>query len=179
MFDKLQHDFFVFANAEAAECDAVEVHFCDCFCALFAKVFVDCPLGDAKEKLFGIVVCFNAACCPEVGAFDSVRHRFVILVGVGNMVEGHGDVAADGAFDFHYFLWCEEFIFFGIRVVEGDAFVVDAEEEFWAEDLEAAAVGEDAAVPMHEVVESFEFFYDGQPRSEIEEECVGDEHIRS
>ncbi len=159
MFDELEHDFFIFADAEASQCDAVKVEAGDVVRAFFSEIFVNCALGDTKKELLRVSMRFHAALRPEVCSADRFLHCSIVLIRWRNVIEGHGDVASECFFDFHDFFWCEAFVFSGIGVVKGDAVVVNGSEELFAEDLESAAVREDAAVPVDEFVQSAAFFY--------------------
>ena len=95
---------------------------------------------------------------PSVGALHG-GGGFVSGAGVGwTLVEHHGNVDSELGLDLDAPFWCEE-VGGAIEVrFELDAIVVDGAHVAERHDLEASGVGEDGSFPVHELMESTEFF---------------------
>ncbi len=70
------------------------------------------------------------------------------------LVQGHEDVHAEGELDLDRLLRRQD-VAGAVQVrLERDAFLADATQRGQAEDLEAAAVGQDGPIPPHESVQA-------------------------
>ncbi len=115
---------------------------------------------------------------PIVGALHGLLEIGFAAVGGGAFVEGHDDVGAEVVLDFDRFLGSE--VVGGAVDVgfEGDAVVVDFDAVFGAaegENLEAARVGEDWAIPIDPFVQAAHFFDKFVAGAEVEVVGVGED----
>ena len=97
---------------------------------------------------------FAAFFGPPHRPLDS-RAQFARRARVGRaVVKDHGDVRTERALDFHRLLWAEEQKRAIEMGTELDAVRLDFSDRGQAEDLEAAAIGEDRALPIDELVQA-------------------------
>ncbi len=113
-----------------------------------------------------------------MGALHGLLEIGFAAVGGGAFVEGHDDVGAEVVLDFDSFLGSE--VVGGAVDVgfEGDAVVVDFDAVFGAaegENLEAARVGEDWAIPIDPFVQAAHFFDKFVAGAEVEVVGVGED----
>ncbi|WBL36318.1 hypothetical protein O0235_01690 [Tepidiforma flava] len=109
-----------------------------------------------------------AAPVPAEGAFDGVAGCIEWRFTGEDVVEGHGDIDAEGFLHFHGELG--GVVVFGAVDVgaEADAVFGDLAEAGEGEDPEAAAVGEDGAIPAHEAVDAAELPDEPVPGAQVE-----------
>ena len=148
------HNIARFADAQSANCAAVEVHTADNFGAFFAQVRENAPLADTKNALIGRSFSVETALSPAVRAFG----RFfgvVVIGGIGNaFVERHSNIGAErhlssnGNFGRKKFWRAVE-----VRA-ESYAVLSDFAQFAEAENLEAAAVSQNTARPVHKFVQA-------------------------
>ena len=118
--DHLARNLAGFADGEAADGVAVEVHLDEALGGLAAEVGVHAALDDAEEGLgcfellrpgnfvlVGVEVGLGA-CGPGVGEGHGVAGAFVRGRGLDALVEGHQDVGTEGDLDFDGVLGREE-----------------------------------------------------------------------
>ena len=153
-FDGTKHFRFGFADADAADGVAVEFEGDESLGAFFAEVRVDAALDDAENHLAGSAGLFAAFGGPAHGAFDGSA-KFARGAGVWwAIVEAHRDVGAEFSLDMHGFFGAQE----KQRAIEVgtefDAVRFDFANGGEAEDLEAAAVGQDWEWPIDEIVQA-------------------------
>jgi hypothetical protein len=154
-----------FADADAADGNSIEGEFGDGSGAFGSEVLVDSTLDDSEDCL-AFFSSGEVAMRPSVGALHG-GGGFVSGAGVGwTLVEHHGNVDSELGLDLDAPFWCEE-VGGAIEMgFEFDAIVVDGAHVAEGHDLEASGVGEDGSFPVHEVMESTEFF---------DEVCAGPE----
>jgi hypothetical protein len=154
-----------FADADAADSNSIEGEFGDGSGAFGSEVLVDSTLDDSEDCL-AFFPCGEVAVRPSVGALHGGGG---LISGAGvrrTLVEHHGNVDSELGLDLDATFWCEE-VGGAIEVgFELDAIVVDGAHVAEGHDLEASGVGEDGSFPVHEVMESTEFF---------DEVCAGPE----
>ena len=144
------------ADAEAADGIAVEADVLQSLRAHVSQRLVDAALHDAEKSPLTLVCRGVAALRPAPGQLHG-QPRGVVGDGVGSaFVEGHHDVGAEGQLDVDGALRGEQ-VPRAVHVgLEGHAILGNARQIAQAEDLEAAAVGEDGQAPAHEVVQPAE-----------------------
>ena len=148
----VEHLLLGFADGDAADSAAVEVERGDVRGGLGAEVVVHAALHDAEPQLMVVQRLFAGDLLPAFGHGEGFLGG-VAGAGVGRaFVERHYDVGAQVALDAHGFDRAEEVA----RAVDMrgkfDAVRFDLAERGEAEDLESAAIGQDGAVPVLELV---------------------------
>jgi hypothetical protein len=120
--------------------------------------------GEGRQARGGVA----AAAVPAKGAVDGFGRGLVRGIAGNDMVERHGDIDAEGLLDFHGELG--RVVMLGAVDVgaEADAVFGDFAEAGEGEDLEAAAIGEDRAVPPHEAVDAAEPLDEAMAGPEVE-----------
>ncbi len=114
---------------------------------------VDAALHDPEQRLIGPRVSSQATLGPGVGARHGRGHLSGRQRRIHQLVEGHGDVAAQRLLDLDRALG-REALARPVQVAgEGHAVVVDSAQVGQAEHLETARIGQDRAVPAHEPME--------------------------
>jgi hypothetical protein len=130
------------------------------FAGGLAEVVVHGALGYGKEVLgvavfvWGGIEAVEAAVEPAVGEVHGVLRVLVFGIGGRALVEGHHDVRPDGALYVHYGFGGEEVLAAVDMALEYYTLFGDLAVGGEGEYLEAAAVGEYGAVPVHEAVEA-------------------------
>ena len=94
------------------------------------------------------------------------------------LVKGHDDVGAKGVFDFHDGFRCEKMLGTVEMGAEKHALFCDLAQIAEAEHLEAAAVGEDRTIPVHEAVETAELTNKLMPWPQIQVIGIGKNDLR-
>jgi hypothetical protein len=95
------------------------------------------------------------------------------------VVEGHGDVGAEGTLDLHRALGSEHPGGSVHVTLEGDAVFFDAAETFEREDLEAAGVGEHGAIPGGEAMEATHGLDHVLARADVQVIGVAEDDLRA
>src|SRR5262249_42236749 len=119
-----------------------------------AQVVVDAPLDDAEQGLVGPGVGPPAALGPAQGAPGGLPGPLVAGGVLDALVEGHDHVRAELLLDGDGHLRGQAALAAVDVGAEGDPVLVQAAQVGQAEDLEAAGVGQDGAVPAHEAVQA-------------------------
>ncbi len=105
--------------------------------------------------------------------------RVVVFARPGRaLVEHHGDVAPERGLDFHRDLGRDEGGRAVEMVLEADAVLRDFAQLREGEDLVAAAVGQDGAVPVHELVQPTEMPHRLHPRPHEKMVGVAEDDLR-
>ena len=151
--DRAVHLLLRLADRDAAHGVAVEADLHQLLGAAAADVVVDPALHDAEDLLAVGARLPAAALRPA----DRARHRRLGARAVARirqaLVEDHRDVGAERALHRHRLLRPEEELVAVEVGVEAAALLGELAHPREREDLEAAGVGEDRAVPAHEAVE--------------------------
>ena len=121
--------------------------------AFSAKLLVEPALNDPESQLSGGRITLEASAGPLMGPLhrglrDSGRSRPRY-----RLVEGHGDVGAELALDFHHRLGREMLLAPIEMRSEGRARIADLDQVVEAEYLKPATVGQDRPFPAHEFVQ--------------------------
>jgi hypothetical protein len=153
-FDGAKHFGFRFADANPADGVTVEFEGDERFGAFFAEMWVDAALDDAEDHLAGGARLFAAFGGPTHSAFDGGA-KFTRGAGVRRaIVEDHRYIGAEFALNLHRFFRAQEQERAIEMRTEFDAVSFDFADSGEAEDLEAAAVGQDRELPIDEVVKA-------------------------
>ena len=165
--DGAKHFGFRFADADAADGVAVEFEGDESFGAFFAEVRIDTTLDDAEDHLAGSARLFAAFGGPAHGAFDGGA-KFSRCAGVRRaVVEHHRDVRAEFALDLHRLFRAEKKERAIEMGTEFDAVGFDFANGSEAENLKAAAVGEDGQRPVDEIVQAAGGADDAHPGTDM------------
>ncbi len=97
----------------------------------------------------------------------------------GAFIKDHDDVRTQIMLDLHGFFRGEENLLAVDRVTEVDAFFFDLADIAQAEYLESAGIGQDRAVPVHEIVQITMFAHDVLPRAQPQVEGVSQQDLRA
>ena len=152
--DRLIHEILGLADRDPAHGIAVEAYLHKFFGAVAAQVVVDAALHDPENELSVGVRLVLGALRPA----QSLRYRFfgaLALARIGQaFVEDHRDVGAEYALHGHRLLGTEE-EFVAVQMgVEAAAVFRYLAHLGQREDLKSAAVGENGAIPAHELVKA-------------------------
>ena len=154
VLEHLVHELLRLADREAADRVARQVHRRRLTGAPLTQLLVHTALHDAEEALIRGRHRLLAALEPA----DRALRRFLGIVVVGRirhaLIEGHDDVRTKRHLDFHRDLRREELLRSVDMRTERHAFLRDLAQVAEAEDLEPAAVRQDGAVPVHELVQA-------------------------
>jgi len=179
VLDGFHHLGFGFTDAHTADGVAVEIQRDQRLGAFFAERGVAAALHDAENKLAPRARLFAAFGGPAHRALDSVAH-FVRRGGVGGaFVEAHGDVGGEHTLDVHGFLGTEEQKRAVKMRAEFHAVLLDFANLGEAENLEAAAVGENGFGPVDELVEITGGGDDVEAGAEMEMVGVAENDLRA
>ena len=124
--------------------------------ALDAEIAIQIALDDGKERLLRgaeRLVRLVAALQPLGGAFHRLLRLLVRVAVLRTLIERHDDVRPQIVLDVHRLFGREEVIASVDVRGKAHAVVRDVVERGERKDLEAAAVREDGAVPVHEFVQ--------------------------
>ena len=180
------HVFLGLAHRQAADGVAVEADVLQPGQRFVAQRFVHAALDDAEQRV-GIAQAVElVARAPRpaqrhahrAGRFLDRGRTAVDLVGRA-FVEHHYDVRIQRALDAHRFLGRQEQACAIDRRGELDAFLGDLAHALQAEHLEAARVGEDGLVPLHEAVQAAMLFHDFRARAQPQVEGVAQHDLRA
>ena len=121
-------------------------------------------LHDAEQRL--VIACMGLVqrLSPHAGELDGALHELARGGVTRALVELHADVAAELHGDLHVVLGRPEHM--AAVVIGGDeahALIGELARVGMGEDLEAARIREDGAVPVHEVVQAAEFGHVSAP----------------
>ena len=192
--DHFQREVARLAHAQAADGVAVKVHLDEAFGALAAQVAVHAALDDAEQGLgaarlqtrscHGDFVLMGAEVierAPRPGHGEAQALFGAAAFGgvLGALVEGHGDVGAEGDLHVHGVLGREEVAAAVEMRAEAHAFVRDFAQLAEAEDLEAAGVGEHGARPADEAVQAAHAADGFVPGAQIEVVGVAENDLRA
>jgi len=165
-----------FADGKTPDRKSIERHRGQRFRAFSAKVSEAGALDDAEEGLRGVPSRIEAALRPAMGEF----HRPARGSFVGNrrnaLIEHHHDVAADRALDANAFLRGEQMHFPVDVTLEPCPFLRDRPRVRERENLKAAGIGEDGAIPVHEGMDAAHSGEDFRSRAEHEVIRIREEH---
>ena len=166
------HLLLGFADRQAAERVAVKAYLNQLFRRLPPQLRIHAALHDAEEELAGGRLRGAAAFRPARGEGGGLG-RFIKSRRIGNAgVQDHHDVRAKCLLHFHHLFRAEEeFTAVNMRT-KLRALFGDFGQLFQAEYLEAAGIGEDWLVPVHEFMQSAENAAD-QLMAGPDEEVVG------
>ena len=175
----MQHFRFRFADAHAADGVTVKFHFDQRLRALLAQRGVAAALHDAENFLAVGARLFAAFARPADGAFDGEALFLGGRVVRRTFVENHRDVRAEHALDFHGFLRADK----QKRTVkvrtEFDAVFFHFANFCEAENLKAAAVGENRLFPIHEFVQAAGGADDFESGTQIQMVSVAENDLRA
>ena len=154
VFEHFIHEFGRLADGQAADCIARQVHVHELCRVPFAQILVHAALHDAKQAL----IRGRHDCLAPLGpALRALRRGFGIVV-IGRirhaLVKCHDDVGAKAHLRLHRDFGRQELFRTVDMRAERHAFLGDFAQVAKAEDLESAAVRQDCAIPMHELVQA-------------------------
>ena len=183
ILDGGEHLGFGFADTHTADGVAIEADVNERAGAFFAEVGVGGALDDSKNERASL----GGLCIPPgAAAFRPGEGEVKALVGIrmaagmrGAFVEQHDDVRAQVALDFHRGLGADEGRGAVEVVLETDAFGGDFAELREGENLVAATVREDRAVPAHEAVKAAEAGDEFFARADMEVVGVAEDDLRA
>ena len=154
----LEHDLVVLAHAVAADAVAGEVAArLEVLQGAQTQVHMHAALHDAEERLVGALVGRKAPVGPTARQLDGPLHLVALRRVTHALVELHADVRPQALGDGHVVLGRPEDV--PAVVVVGPklhAAVGELHKVAVGEHLEASRVGEDGAVPVHELVHAAE-----------------------
>ncbi len=154
----------------------VELH--QLACAALAQRAIEPALHDRKAHGAARGAKRCGAPRPEARQADGFLDRLARRGQLDADVEQHGDVAADRFLKRDDVLG-REAVLAAVEVrAEGDAVVVEPPPALQAEDLKAAGVGEDGAVPRHETVQAARCLDRFKARPQPEMIGVGEHDLR-
>jgi len=185
-------EFAGFAYGQAAYGVAVKIQFDEALGGFTAEVGIHAAL-DYSEEALGLTVQlivpgdFVLVGAEMLKAASGPGHGVAKAFGgsgfgggvFGAFVEGHADVRAEGDLDVHGVFWGEHVAAAVEMGAELDAFVGDFAEFGEGEDLESAAVGEQAARPGDELVQAAEAGYEFMAGAEVEVLGVAENDLRA
>lgn len=169
-----RHVFLGLADREAADGHAVETDVAQAGHRFVAEIFMHAALDDAEQgvAVFQLVVFVTRAPGPA----HAHPHRlggFFVAGRVGRaFVEDHDDVGIQHLLDLHRDFRRQEELGAIVRRRELDAFLGDLAHGAQRENLEAARVGEDGLLPVHEIVQAVMGLDHLQPRPQPQVEGV-------
>ena len=135
-------------------------------------------MDDAKERLIGPRVCRLAPFRPAVGA----RQR-LLVVGIierrGAFVQDHCYVWPQRLFNLHDPFRREIVLATVNMAAKGDAVIVQLALMGQAENLKAARIGQDGAVPAHKAVETAKLLHQFMAGAQIEMIGIGQDQLRT
>ena len=158
--DHLVHHLGGLAHGQSANGIALGALVGDVLSRLAPQVGIGAALDDRKEGLgvavegLGLAETLEAAVEPALGKPKAVLGVGVVALARRTLVERHDDVGTDDALDVHHALGGEDVlrtVDVGSKLAALLRELADARE---GEDLEAAGVGEDRAVPTVEAMEA-------------------------
>ena len=162
-FDGVIHLLMALPHCQAADGIAGQIQRGDLLHVGHADIMEHRPLVDAEKHLPrvhrvlpAVVVGQSrlAALQPADGTIAGFLH---IVPGRGDLdalVKGHGNIRAQIGLDAHAFLRPHKNVPPVHMGIEADALLLDLPQLGQGKDLEAATVGEDGAVPVHELVQA-------------------------
>ncbi len=180
------HVFLGLAYRQPADRVAVKADVLQSGQGFVAQRLVHAALHDAKERVrVAQAVEFVAR---AAGPAQRHAHRAGRLFDGGGaavdfigraLVEHHDDVGVERTLDAHRFFRREE----QARAVDGrgelDAFLGDLAHALQAEHLEAARIGQDGLVPLHEAMQAAMLFHDFGARAQPQVESVAQHDLRA
>src|SRR5574343_272230 len=171
-----RHVLLRFADRQAANGHAVETDVVEASQRFVAQVFIHAALDDAEQRVavFQLVV-FVARALRPAHAQAHRFGRFLARRRVGRaFVEDHDDVRVQDFLDLHRDFRRQEKLGAVVRRAELDTFLGDLAQGAQREYLEAARVGQDWLVPVHETVQALVRLNALQPRPQPEVEGVAE-----
>lgn len=177
--EELVHNVVWFTDAESTNAKSWQVKLSDLLDAEFAQIGVHAALDDAEKSLTRwIFLRFDAALEPTGGALE----RIFCIAAIGSvrntLVKSHDDIGAKNVLYFHDGFRREKMLGTVEMGAEKHALFCDLAQITEAEDLEAAAVGEDWAIPVHEAVETAELTDKLMPWPQIQMIGIGKNDLR-
>ena len=161
---------------------AWQIQLRDALHVLDPDVMEHSTLVDAEEHLTGVYrILRGVILCQRLLAALQPAHRpgaglDHIVPGRGDLdalIKGHGDVRAQVCLDAHALLRPHEDVSAVHMGVEADAVLLDLAQGGQGKDLKAAAVGEDGAVPGHELVQTAQLLDELVARTDMQVVGVG------
>ena len=176
LLTQVVHFGWGFADGEAADGKPLEGHFDEGLEVPHAHIEFEPALDDAENAL----MCGVFAPRAPLGPGNTAAHAGLDAIACGGeggaIVEDHGDIGADGGFDFH-----DEFG--GIKMaasvdvgLEVDAVGVELAHLGEAEHLETAGIGQVGALPGGEVVQTAGFAQQIESGTQIEVIRIGQDN---
>lgn len=180
------HVFLGLAHRQPADGVAMKADFGQPGQRLVAQRLVHAALHDAEQRV-GVAQPVELVARAARPA-QRHAHRAGVFVDAGGapidfvrraLVEHHDDIGIQRALDAHRLLGRQE----QARPVDGrgefHAFLGDLAHALQAEDLEAAGVGQDGLVPLHEAVQAAVLFHDGGAGAQPQVEGVAQHDLRA
>ncbi len=133
-----------------------------------SQVWLQAALDDPEQRLVGPRVGRQRTLRPAMGALGRIGHDCPWRARIDRLVEGDRDVRAERLLDADRDLRCEPVERAVEVAAEGDAVLVDDPQVAQRDDLEAARIGQDRAVPAHESMEAAESRDPLMARSQVE-----------
>ena len=139
-----------------------------------AQLWESTTLDDREEALlitverFCLVEALDAAVEPALGHLQTLLRIHKVALSGRTLIESHHDVGTDDAFCIHHVLWSEEMLAAIDVGTELAALFSELADSGKREYLEAAAVGEDRAVPAVELMQSACRLDDFESRAQVE-----------
>ena len=157
-----EHLLARFADGQSADGVAGQIHCDQPAGAAGAQIGEDAALDDAEKGLRRTVGALGSelemALQAALGPAQGHLHRFpCVLASAGEggaLVEDHDDIGAQAVFDLHDLFGGEQVVRAVQVGLETDALFLNLVEFAQAEDLVAAAIGEDGTSPVHEAVQA-------------------------
>lgn len=177
--EELVHNVVWFTDAESTNAKSWRVKLSDLLDAEFAQIGVHTTLDNAEKSLVRwIFLRFDTALEPAGGAFERI-FRVAAVGGVRDtLVKSHDDIGAKSVLDLHDGFWREKMLGAVEMGAEKHAFFRDLAQIAEAEHLEATAIGEDRAIPVHEAVETAELTDKLMPWPQVQMIGIGKNDLR-
>lgn len=177
--EELVHNVVWFTDAESTNAKSWQVKLSDLLDAELAQIGVHAALDDAEKSLTRwIFLRFDTALEPTGGALEGIFRVAAIGSVRDTLIKGHDDVGAKGVLNFHDGFRREKMLGAVEMGAEKHTFFRDLAQIAEAEHLEAAAIGEDWAIPVHEAVETAELTDKLMPWPQIQVIGIGKNDLR-
>lgn len=165
------------SDTQATDGVAGEVHAKQPKGRAFAEIRMKSTLHDPKERLVGAGLGGSAAFGPASGAVDGAKNFFAGFAGRRAFVEAHDAVCSERFLDLHG-AFRRKLKQITVDVGSEDDFVVIEPAKIGkTEHLKSAAVGENRAIPIHELVQPAMELHDAFAGAEGKMVGVGQQHL--
>ncbi len=155
-FNRSEHFIFRLADRKPTNGVPRKTECTDISSGLLAQVFEDTTLDDAKERLIRAGFGCQAALRPVMGA----QHGLLVVCiigGVGTFIESHDDIGIQIFLDGNGLLRGEPVQGAIDMAFKCDTILINAAQPTQRKDLKAARIGENGAIPMHELMQATQF----------------------